>query len=200
MSRTACKSVAVLCCVGLLVQGCGWVEDHPKTAAGAGIGAVGGAILGGAARGKRGAVVGGLVGALAGGLIGNYLDRKDKAAQETNQAYSYAPTQGTRLEIIAAAAEPATVAPGGKVSLQVTYALMAPQETAQVPVVETRTLTFNGAKVAELNSNVNRTPGTYTSQVPVDLRADAPKGQYELTVTVAAAGQTAQRSASFTVN
>ena len=36
--------------------------------------------------------------------------------------------------------------------------------------------------------------------VPIYVRADAPKGQYELTVTVAAAGLTAQRSASFTVN
>lgn len=145
-------------------------------------------------------VAGALVGALAGGLIGNYLDRRDRTAQQTNQAYNYAPDQGTRLELAGVAVEPSTVAPGGRVSLNVTYAIMAASDQTQVAVTETRVLTYNGAKVAELSSPVTRTPGTYTSQVPVDLRADAAKGRYDLTVTVSGAGKMVQGAAFFVVN
>ncbi len=201
------KPVALLCVAAILLPGCGWMEEHPKTVAGAGIGAAGGGLLGalfggghhGHHRGR--AVVGGaLLGALAGGAIGYYLDSQSKTAQQTNQAYNYQPTQGTRVEMAGVVVNPNTVAPGGRVLLEVTYAIMAPPEQPQIQLVETRTVTFAGTKVAELTSNVVRAPGTYTSQVPLDLPATTARGQYELTITLAGAGTQAQRSAPFTVN
>jgi len=45
-----------------------------STAAGAGIGAVGGGVLGAAVGGTEGAVIGAGAGAVAGGVIGNQLD------------------------------------------------------------------------------------------------------------------------------
>jgi len=200
MVRRVCKPVSVLCVAALLAQGCGWVEQHQKAAIGVGVGAVAGGLVGAAVKGKKGAVVGALVGALAGGAIGAYLDHKDKAAEETNQAHDYKATQGVRVELAGVAADPNAVAPGGKVYLQATYAVMAPDMQQQLPVTETRVVTMGGTKVTELASNVTRTPGTYTSQVPIDLPPNAPKGQYQLTVSVAAAGQTAQRSSTFVVN
>ena len=194
------RPVAVLCVVSLLGQGCAWLEDHKKTAIGAGVGAVAGAVVGGAYKGKKGAVVGALAGALAGGLIGAYLDHKDKPAKETKQTYNYEPTQGVRVELAGVAADPNAVAPGGKVYLQATYAVMAPSDAQELPITETRVVTLGGTKVAELASNVNRMPGTYTSQVPIDLKPNATRGRYELTITVAAAGKTTQRSSYFVVN
>ena len=46
MLSRARMPVAVLCIAGMLLQGCGWIEEHQKTAIGAGIGAVGGAAVG----------------------------------------------------------------------------------------------------------------------------------------------------------
>jgi len=200
MNQRLCKNVAVLCLVALALQGCGWIREHQKTIIGTGLGAAAGAGMGYVVGGKRGAVGGALVGALAGGIIGNMMERKDREAAATNQAYSYAPTQGTRVEVAGALADPAATTPGGTVNLQVTYAVMAPNDQTAVPLVETRVVTFNGTKVAELTSNVSRTPGTYTTQVPIQLRADTPKGQYQLDVVVAGAGAQGQRSATFVVN
>jgi len=198
--RRAIKPVAVTCLAAMLFQGCAWIREHQKTLLGVGIGAAAGGALGYAVRGRRGAVAGALVGALAGGIIGNMMERRDRDAAATNQAYSYAPAQGTRVEVSSVVAEPSAVAPGGTVNLQVTYALMAPNMQAQVAVVETRVVTFGGAKVAELTSPVNRAPGTYTTQVPIQLRADSPRGQYQLTIAVAAAGTQGQQTSSFVVN
>jgi len=199
------RPVAVLCVAALLGQGCGWIKEHNKIVTGAAIGAVGGAALGymvGGRRHHRGrAVVGGaLLGALAGGLVGAYLEHQEKTAAQTNQAYNYNPNQGVRLDLTNVATDPATVAPGGKVHLQATYAVLAPNAQQALPITETRVLTFGGQKVAELVSNVEHAPGTWMSSVPIDLKPDAQRGQYDLTVTLSGAGQTAQRTASFVVN
>jgi hypothetical protein len=184
----------------LLAQGCAFYERHKKAIIGAGIGAAAGAAVGGLAKGRKGALVGGLVGALAGGAIGAYLDHKDKTAAQTNQAHNYDPNQGVRVELVAVTADPNTVAPGGKVHLQATYAVMAPNPQQEIAVTETRLVTLGGAKVADPTTTVNRLPGTYTSQVPITLPTDATKGRYDLAVTVAAAGKQSQLTSAFVVN
>lgn len=77
MNHTGTLIVALAC--GLLLPGCGSMSN---TAAGAGIGAVGGAVLGGVAGHNipgvsttGGAVAGGLVGGLLGGVLGNQQDQ-----------------------------------------------------------------------------------------------------------------------------
>jgi len=199
MKKSVFKPVAVLCCAAMLLQGCGWIEKHQKTLIGVGVGTAGGAALGYMVRGKKGAVAGALVGALAGGVIGHMMERRERDAAATNQAYNYAPTQGARIEVSAAKAIPATVAPGGKVTLETTYAVMAPNAQAQLALVETRTVMFGSTKVAELVSNVNRVPGTYTTQVPIELKADTPKGQYQYIITVTGAGASGQQATTFVV-
>jgi len=198
--RKLVKPTAVLCSVALLLNGCAWMKEHKKIVTGAGIGAVAGGVIGGLAKGKKGAVYGALAGALAGGLIGAYLEHKDRDAKATNQAYKYDPHQGIRLELANVAADPATVRAGDKTYLQATYALMAPDPNQQLAVTETRIVTLGGQKVAELSSNVTRVPGTYTSQVPITLKPDAPRGRYELQVIVAAGGTSAKRTSHFIVN
>ena len=62
------------------------VRENPKTAAGAGIGAVGGALIGSAVAGKgrrtEAAVIGAVVGGLAGGMIGNRMDEQERALRQ----------------------------------------------------------------------------------------------------------------------
>jgi hypothetical protein len=183
----------------LLAAGCQTIQDNPKTTLGAGVGAAGGAIVGGLAGGRRGAIFGALVGAFAGGAVGQYLDHQDKTAAQTNAEHDYKPSEGLRLELSSASANPTTVSPGDKVELAATYALMGPDPDRVYSVTETRVVTLNGAQVSKTSIVKDRTAGTYTSKVPVTLLADAAKGTYELTVTVATDGQSGESSSTFTV-
>jgi len=62
------------------------IQDNPNTAAGVGIGAVGGALIGSAVAGSgrrtEAAVIGAVVGGLAGGLIGNRMDEQERALRQ----------------------------------------------------------------------------------------------------------------------
>ncbi len=194
------KVISLVAALLIVLPACEWIEEHPKTVMGAGIGAAGGAIAGGLYKGEKGMLVGAFIGALAGGAIGAYLDHKDKTAAETNVQYGYQPAQGVQLDLVNVAAAPSTVAPGGSVSLQATYALMAPDPAQALLVTESRLVTLNGVTVAQNEIQLDRAPGTYTSSVPITLPATAEKGTYQLLVTVTAAGQSMQRAAAFTVN
>lgn len=193
------RFVSAAAAVMLLAAGCQTIEENPKTTLGAGVGAAGGAVVGGLAGGKRGAIIGALVGAFAGGAVGQYLDHQDKTAAQTNADRNYEPAQGVRLDFTNVTADPAAVAPGGEVQLAATYALMAPNEQQTFPVTETRTVLLNGVKVAESSRTVDRTPGTYTSKLPVTLPGTATTGTYDYTVTVAAGGQSNQLTLAFKV-
>jgi len=199
--RRASGPLSVLCAALVLLPGCDWLREHQKAVGGAVIGGVAGGVLGHAVGGRRGAVAGALLGALAGGIIGNYMDHQDRTAAQTQQAMNYQPAQGTRLQLENAAANPSAIAGGGTVSINATYAVMAPNYQQEIVVQESRQITLNGVKVAEIpDVTVSRTAGTYTSQVPIQLPPNAPKGQYQVLVTVSAAGQFAQGTTSFTVN
>jgi outer membrane protein OmpA-like peptidoglycan-associated protein len=62
------------------------IQDNPNTAAGVGIGAVGGALIGSAVGGSghrtQAAVIGAVVGGLAGGMIGNRMDEQERALRQ----------------------------------------------------------------------------------------------------------------------
>ena len=62
------------------------VRENPNTAAGVGIGAVGGALIGSAVAGSgrrtEAAVIGAVVGGLAGGMIGNRMDEQERALRQ----------------------------------------------------------------------------------------------------------------------
>jgi len=183
----------------LSAAGCEFIEEHPKAFAGAGVGAVGGAIVGGLAEGERGAFVGALVGALAGGAIGAYLDHRDSSAAETSEDFGYEPGEGIRVEVVSVRALPATVSPGDEVRLRVTYALMAPSPTANVEVREVRRVNFAGDTVAEITRTIMRTPGTYTSTVPLTLPGGAASGSYKVKITVSAGGESDVMDTAFDV-
>lgn len=192
--------LALLAVLVLTLPGCEFLKEHKKALTGAAIGAGVGALAGGLYKGSKGALVGGMLGALAGGIIGEYLYRKEKAADQTYREHSYRPTEGVRVELVGAGAEPTAVAPGAQVTLQATYALMAPNPQQELQVTEARLVTLNGAKVAETTANVSRTPGTYTSKVPITLPPTAAAGTYQYIVTISSAGQSSTLEAAFAVH
>ncbi|NJN46978.1 MAG: OmpA family protein [Candidatus Competibacteraceae bacterium] len=85
------KVLTIICCIALFgVTACAVDDPYRRTKAGAGIGAVAGAVIGHQIDGKSGRYVGAAVGALAGGAAGNYMDRQQQAfdqalAEEQNR-------------------------------------------------------------------------------------------------------------------
>lgn len=201
MKRTKGIGIMLAAAVMLTVlPACQWAREHPKTAAGAGIGAAGGAIIGGLASGSRkGMVIGGLLGALAGGLLGNYEDHKDRNAADTMRANNYDPQSGVQLQMQSVAADPQSISPGENVDLKMTYAVMAPRPRHEVGITETRTVTLNGQKVVDQTIQVYRVAGTYTSMQPVTLPADAPRGTYQMEETVTSGAQSSSMTGTFSV-
>ena len=140
-----------------------------------------GAVVGGD---TKSAVIGGLLGALVGGAIGHYYYDQSRTRTETADRYGYRPTQGPLIRIEGASVEPQTAAPGGKVDMKLTYAVLTPAETTELTLVEKREIRHEGSLVGNPEITVVRKGGTYTSSIPLTLPADAKKGLYVVTSTV----------------
>lgn len=148
-----------------------------------------------------GSLTGTLARSLNRGVIGEYTYRTDKDPSKTRSSYDwYKAEQGVRLQLVNASATPAAVGPNQQVLLDVTYALLGPDDQQKTRITETRRVTLGGRKVAELRASVVRGVGTYTSRVPITLPATAARGRYDVLVTVSAGGAPQSSSSSFTVN
>ncbi|MFW6189686.1 MAG: glycine zipper domain-containing protein [Planctomycetota bacterium] len=193
------KAVCLLTVVAVLAGGCTWIEEHQKTAIGAGAGAVAGGLIGAAAGDEEAALAGAAVGALAGGAIGAYLDHKDKSAEETYEEYDYSARQGVDIAEAAASVEPKTASPGQQIDLEARYALLAPNSRQQIEVKEERTISVDGEMVITVPDTDTKTPGTYTTNRPIDLPPDARTGTYTYELTVTAEQAIYRTSTTFTV-
>jgi len=191
MKKVLSAAVAALFLAALL-GGCApagqTVRENPNTAIGATTGVVGGAVVGGIIGGKRGAIIGGLLGGLTGGAIGRYYDQQEKDLPQTSREYAYSPSQGTRLKIESVRSNPAVLAPGETVNINLTYAVLTPSANQQVLVRETREILSNGSTVGKTSIEITRDGGTWKSTVPVTLPADAATGNYRVIASVESTG------------
>jgi hypothetical protein len=178
--------VLLMVSVFLIVTSCVTIpEEHKGAAKGAGVGAAAGAVLGAVVGGDtKSAVIGGLLGALVGGAIGHYYYDQSRTRTETADRYGYRSTQGPLIRIEGASVEPQTAAPGGKVDMKLTYAVLTPAEATELTLVEKREIRHEGSLVGNPEVTVVRKGGTYTSSIPLTLPADAKKGLYVVTSTV----------------
>ena len=202
--KTRIAALATLITITLGTSGCVTVSpEHEGAAKGAGIGAATGAVAGAVLAGEgsrvKGAIIGGLAGALLGGVIGNYTVDKKRTAQETSNRYSYQPSSGTMVRIENAHTTPSAVRPGDSVTLDASYAVMAPNNSDQVEVTESREITLDGDLVANPEVTVQRTPGTYTSSIPLILPTDAKPGNYRVITTIKSAAGKDSRQSTFAV-
>jgi hypothetical protein len=200
--RAHSQPIAIVVAVILVVMsglaGCETVSEHKETAIGAGAGAAGGAVIGGLAGGTKGAVIGGLLGALAGGAVGNYLERKERDRPAAASAAGYDPSQGNVVRVERVQASPASVRPGGQVTLDVTYTILTPRNQMST-VRETREVRHDGQLVADPAIEVQRNDGTFTSTLPITLPSTARPGTYEVTTSVSMADRTSRSMTTFTV-
>ncbi len=183
--RSIARAMVVVLAATLGISGCAAVQENPKTATGAGVGAAGGALIGGlASRSVGGAVAGGLLGTLAGGAVGYYLEHQDKTRTQAVADSEYQPSQGTVVRVDGVTEEPATIAPGGTEKLDVTYTVLTPDPNQTVQVNETREVRHDGALVANPSTVYTRPNGTFTSSLPITLPPNASPGIYDVTTTV----------------
>jgi hypothetical protein len=197
------RIIAVILCIALVlpVAGCTTIEEHPETAAGAGIGAGVGAIAGSAiSDSTTGAIVGGLLGALIGGAIGHYAFERDRTAEETSRVYNYTPAEGGLLNIEQVSNVPQVVRPGENVDLNMTYAVLTPERAGTGQITEIREIRHNDQLVGRPTVTVSRSDGTYTSTIPLQLPPDAAPGVYTVTDTVESGFGRDSRESSFTVS
>ncbi len=186
------------------ILGCATVpEEHKGAATGAAVGGATGAIAGGilAHRGAKTetAILGGLAGALVGGLIGHYAYDAKKSREETAQKYNYQSSMGTMIRIEDVSLTPSTVKPGGKVDLQVTYAVLGASPDSEINITEVREIKQAGELVGKPEVNIIRGGGTYSSTVPLFLPANAKKGTYSVITTVQSQTAKDSREMFFTV-
>jgi len=190
--RKILSQAVLLLFLAATLSGCAQTGDtvrrNPNAAIGAGAGAVGGAVIGGILGGKRGAVVGGLIGGLAGGIVGHYMDEQAKDRAQTNRSYAYSPSQGARLKIESLRINPAALAPGETIHINLTYAVLTPNADDQILVKETRKILKNNTVVGETSIDISREGGTWRSTVPITLPENAATGNYRVIAQVESRG------------
>lgn len=98
MRKSCFRWMALAMLVIVTLTGCEAVQSNPKTAIGAGGGALVGGLIAAAAHGHPAAIAASVIGGgLLGGLVGNCLDERDKqmAADTAQRALDTAPTGTT---------------------------------------------------------------------------------------------------------
>jgi len=197
-------SIAVILTFLVGISGCASIpEEHKGAATGAGIGAatgaVAGALLGSSGAKTEMAVVGGLLGALAGGAIGHYVYDQKRTKDETAKKYDYKPSDGTLTRIEEASVSPSVAKPGGKVEMNMTYAVLGVSAGKELAITEIREIRYQGELYGKPQVSVSRSDGTYSSSVPLTLPADAKKGKYSVVMTVQGPTSSDSKETSFQI-
>lgn len=180
------------------------------------MGAVGGALVGALIGGKK--WEGALIGAAAGGslafalaygkCLAMFSDLNSypvAGALDTARRVGYNPSQGYVTKIENFSIDPTGVAPGGKVHLNGSYYIMAPEGTMETKVTETRTVSYydpsekQWKELGSVPQEVTSAIGTRRAEGSFDMPKDVPEGNYRITFTVDANGKRDQVSSELTV-
>jgi hypothetical protein len=148
-----------------------------------------------------------LAGAAAGAVVGwaavkivQYRSEQTHSAKEEAKALGYRPTQGTVVKIRGAKARPEQVRPGDTVTLDMDYAVLAPEGTGTVPVEEKWTLEKDGETLASVPpKQEQRSPGGWHSRAGIDIPKNAQKGTYVVKNRVEAGDSYDERVATFAI-
>lgn len=232
MKKSAMRSFCLLLIIVFLVSSCGPLpppgtaltpeqrEEAQKSciAKYTTIGAIGGAALGLLLGGRKTKLEGALIGAAAGGALAfaiaygkclsTFSDLNSypvAGAQETAMRVGYNPSQGNITKIESFYIDPEGVAPGGKVRLSGSYYIMAPQETMEAKVTETRTVHYfvpsekQWKELGSVPQEVTSALGTRRAEGSFDMPLDVPEGDYKITLTIEANGKKDSISRDLTV-
>jgi hypothetical protein len=207
------SGVYPLCLIVLIqtIAGCGTMTEQQTSSAvggavGAGVGAVAGGVLDKKNPGRGaaiGAATGAALGAGAGWAVGEYRVRQVRAREQAAAEAGYTPAQGIVTKIEKAAATPQQLKPGDRLTFQAQYTVLAPPQTKEVKVTESRTIYFDNRHLIDLpQKSLTLAQGTNEIQDSMSLPKDAAEGLYLMTTSVepvVANAQKAQVSTPFIV-
>lgn len=194
--------VYLLCLIvlGHAMVGCGAISEQQKAGTvGAGVGAAAGAVAGSLLDKKHpgtgaaiGAVAGAVVGGAAGWAVGEYRVRQVRTREQA--AAGYTPAQGVVVKIEKAVTAPQQLKPGDRLTFQAQYTVLAPPQTKEIRVTETRTIFFDNRHLVDLpRKELTLTQGTNEIQDSLSLPKDAAEGLYLVTTSVEPAVPNAQK-------
>ncbi|GEM_PF-375782 len=182
------------------------------------MGAIGGAAVGLLLGGRKTKLEGALLGAAAGGALAfalaygkclsmfSDLNSYPVAGyQETAQRIGYTSVQGYVTKIESFYIDPTGVAPGGKIKLNGSYYIMAPEGTMEAKVTETRTVSYYDAsekqwkELGSVPQEVTSALGSRKAEGSFDLPKDVPEGLYRITLMIEANGKKDQITRDLTV-
>jgi hypothetical protein len=181
----------LICAAALQMQGCATNPDgsQSRTTTGAAAGALVGGVLAALAGGDKKAVLTAAVaGAAVGALVGNYQDRQVASRAEAAQRYALA--NQPRLEVESNLNNPRRAAAGSAVESQVGYTVLAPGNSQDMAVVETRRLVKGAESYPLSKRDIVRPQGTHVSTLKFTLPKDLPAGEYSLVTTIASGALT----------
>lgn len=188
--RTILRLAAILPLVAALGSGCAGTSpaarEGPPAASALAPGTPAGTAAEGTDAEDRGTLVGDVSGVLAGGAIGRYRDEPTKDREQTVREQGEAPPQGILLHLESVRANPAALAPGDTIQINLTYAVVTPGEGHRVRVRETREISYEGAVVGRATIERSRGSGTWRSTVPVSIAGRAAFGNYRIVASVEA--------------
>ncbi len=180
--RAFLRFAAILPLLAALGPGCAGIgpaarEGPERAPAAAGEGTV---------PGSPGTLEGTVSGVLAGGSFGRYLDEQEKDREQTVREQGEAPPGGSLLHLESVRANPAALAPGDTVRINLSFAVVTPGDADRVRVRETREILFGDVVVGRVTIERSRGTGTWRSSVPVSIPGGAAFGNYRIVASVEA--------------
>jgi len=204
MRRFLKHATCIMLCSTML-GACSMTKEHRDQILGGILGAAGGAAVGAlAGRGDPGAIVAGAVGGAVVGwgavkLTQYHAERVRPAGQEA-KALGYSGSQGTVVKIRGASTTPGHLKPGQAVILNMDYTVLAPADTASVPVRETWELWKDNQVLTKLPpQDEEREPGGWAARASIDLPAGAEPGTYIVKNRVEAGSSYDERETHFVI-
>lgn len=174
-----------------------------SSAAGAVVGGLLGGVIGNqSGHAAEGAAIGAVLGAGVGAIVGEVKkeSRQVRTASETKQQHEdWSPNQGLQLELEESTISPQRVRPGDEVVAHLRYVALGVPETG-IAIHERQILeTPQGATVKLNEEELERTEGTWESDLTFLVAQKATPGKYTLKQSVAASGSQAMGQNEFDV-
>jgi len=213
IKRFFCLFLCLVCLLSL--SGCATTDTDKGAAAGAGIGAIAGALLGAAIGGGDGALIGALAGAAVGGAIGYYHSKQLKDREQVMRENPARQSDHMVLTMKEIAVRPVKtdshdsqtneqIQNGSEVDLILVYDLTSPNEGEQFQLKEVRTIHNSNAEgvkqlLFEHPENAMSEQGEMETSVRYEIPADAQEGYYNYQVNLELAGNRYSKSKDFYV-
>lgn len=182
------------------------------------VGAVGGALLGGLLGRKGSKTEGVLIGAAAGGALSfavawghclslySNLDSQPMADERTTAGrVGYSSSRGYVVKIENFSINPEGISPGGKIQMNGSYYVMAPEGGREVKINETRVISYFDAsedgwkELGTVDKELTSYLGTRRIEGVFDMPADVPEGNYRITLRIKAMGREDSMTRDFKV-